>query len=115
MQYTVIFFSAVKIEKYFQKNFDICLIFAQNIACGYPLEPPRRGGSNEYPQSMFWSIAQNIACGYPLEPPRRGGSNEYPQSMFWSKNKKNKYTPAYPSFAITVGHGVYFSWTCFLD
>ena len=24
----------------------------------------------------------------------------YPQSMFWSKNKKNRYTPAYPSFAI---------------
>ena len=35
-----------------------------------------------------------------LEPPRRGGSNEYPQSMFWSKNKKNRYTPAFPSFAI---------------
>ena len=32
--------------------------------------------------------------------PHRGGSNEYPQSMFWSKNKKNRYTPAYPSFAI---------------
>ena len=31
---------------------------------------------------------------------RRSGSNEYPQSMFWTKNKKNKYTPAYPSFAI---------------
>ena len=30
----------------------------------------------------------------------RGGSNEYPQSMFWSKNKKNRYTPAYPSFTI---------------
>ena len=29
------------------------LIFAQNIDCGYTLEPPRRGGSNEYPQSMF--------------------------------------------------------------
>ena len=28
-------------------------IFAQNIDCGYSLEPPRRGGSNEYPQSMF--------------------------------------------------------------
>ena len=39
-------------------------------------------------------------CGYTLEPPRRGGSNEYPQSMFWSKNKKNRETPAYPSFAI---------------
>ena len=30
----------------------------------------------------------------------RGGSNEYPHSMFWSKNKKNRYTPAYPSFTI---------------
>ena len=35
-----------------------------------------------------------------LEPPHRGGSNEYPQSMFWSKNKKNRYTPTYTSFAI---------------
>ena len=31
----------------------IFLIFAQNIDSGYSLEPPRRGGSNEYPQSMF--------------------------------------------------------------
>ena len=31
----------------------IFLIFAQNIDFGYSLEPPRRGGSNEYPQSMF--------------------------------------------------------------
>ena len=22
--------------------------------CGYLLEPPRRGGSNKYPQSVFW-------------------------------------------------------------
>ena len=29
------------------------LISAQNIDCGYSLEPPRRGGSNGYPQSMF--------------------------------------------------------------
>ena len=49
---------------------------------------------------IFLSIAQNIDCGYTLEPPRRGGSNEYPQSMFLSKNKKNRYTPAYPSFTI---------------
>ena len=32
----------------------IFVISAQNIDCGYSLEPPRRGGSNEYPQSMFW-------------------------------------------------------------
>ena len=49
---------------------------------------------------FFLFFAQNIDCGYTLEPPRRGGSNEYPQSMFWSKNKKNRYTPANPIFAI---------------
>ena len=31
----------------------IFLVSAQNIDCGYSLESPRRGGSNEYPQSMF--------------------------------------------------------------
>ena len=66
---------------------------------------------------FFLIFAQNIDCGYTLEPPRRGGSNEYPQSMFWSKNKKNRYTPAYPSFAnIKVGFkGVYITRTCFHD
>ena len=41
-----------------------------------------------------------IDCGYSLEQLQQGGSNEYPQSMFWSKNKKNRYNPAYPSFSI---------------
>ena len=45
---------------------------------------------------IFLIFAQNIDCGYTLEPPRRGGFNEYPQSRLWSKNKKNRYTPAYP-------------------
>ena len=45
------FFSPVKIENFIRKNFDIFLIFAQNIDCGYSLEP--QGGSNVYPQSMF--------------------------------------------------------------
>ena len=31
------------------KNSDIFHISAQNIDYGYSLEPPRRGGSNEYP------------------------------------------------------------------
>ena len=35
------------------KNSDIYNISAQKIDCGYSLEPARRGGSNEYPQSMF--------------------------------------------------------------
>ena len=63
-----IFFSAVKIENFNGKN-DIFNIFAQNIDFGYPLEPPPRGSSNEYPQSMFWI-----------------------------KNKKIRQTPANPSF-----------------
>ena len=87
MQYTEIFIG-VKNKNFQQKSFDIFLIFVQNIDCGYTLEPPRRGASNEYPQSMFWS-----------------------------RNKKNRYTPAYPSFSnIKVGFkGVDASRTCFPD
>ena len=47
------FFAVVKNENFIKKKNDIFLIFAQNIDCGYTLELPRRGGSNEYPQSMF--------------------------------------------------------------
>ena len=54
MQYTEIFFLLYKI-KISSENFDIFLIFAKNIDCGYTLELLRRGGSNEYPQFMFWS------------------------------------------------------------
>ena len=46
-------FLSLKIEHFQLKKFDIFLIFAQNIDCGYTLEPPRRGDSNVYPQSMF--------------------------------------------------------------
>ena len=49
---------------------------------------------------IFLNFAENIDFGYSLELPQQGGSNEYPQSMFWSKNKKDRYTPAYPSFTI---------------
>ena len=45
---------------------------------------------------IFHISAQNIDCGYSLEPPRRGGSNEYPQSMFLSRNKKNNVYPDKP-------------------
>ena len=70
MQYTEIFSVVKKIEKFVIKKIEFFLIFAQNVVCGYTLEPPRRGGSNEYPQSMFWG-----------------------------KIKKNRYTTTYPSFA----------------
>ena len=51
MIYSIFFRS--KIDYFLRKFFYIFLIFAQNIGCGYTLEPPRRGGSNVYPQSMF--------------------------------------------------------------
>ena len=66
MQYTEIF-KVIKNENFHWKMFAIFLIFAQNIDCGYTLEPPRRGGSNEYPQSMFWSKIRKI--GIPLHTP----------------------------------------------
>ena len=47
---------------------------------------------------IFHISAQNIDCGYSLEPPRRGGSNECPQSMFLSGNKKNNVYPYEPKF-----------------
>ena len=39
------------------------------------------GYAGVYPFFLF--LLQNIDCGYLLEPPRRGGSNVYPQSMFF--------------------------------
>ena len=47
---------------------------------------------------FFHISAQNIDCGYLLEPPQQGGSNEYPQSMFLSRNKKNNAYPYKPQF-----------------
>ena len=37
------------------------LISAKQIDCGYSLEPPRRGSSNEYPQPMFWAEIWKIS------------------------------------------------------
>ena len=42
--------------------------------------------------------AQNIDCGYSLEPYQRSGSNEYPQSMLLSRNKNNNIYPCKPQF-----------------
>ena len=52
---------------------------------------------------FFHISAKNIDCGYSLEPPRRGGSNEYPQSMFLSRNKKKNAYPCKPQFYYIKG------------
>ena len=53
---------------------------------------------------IFHISAQNINCGYLLELPRKGGSNEYPQSVFLSRNKKNNVYLCKPQlYCIKVG------------
>ena len=63
MQHTEKIFGC-KNENFHWKKIDIILIFAQNIDFGYTLEPPLRGGSNEYPQSMFWSKNKKEALNF---------------------------------------------------
>ena len=83
-------FLALKIENCQLKIFDVFLIFAQNIDCGHRLEAPRRGGSNECPQST---------C------------------MFWRKIRNTGTHPCIPQFYyIKVGYKIVFiSRTCFPD
>ena len=51
----------------------IFLFLLKNIDCGYSLEPPRRGGSNEYPQSMFWAEIWKISEFFMRKLPFFGG------------------------------------------
>ena len=60
--------------------------------------PPNNENFQMKNSDNFHISAQNIDCGYSLEPPRRGGSNEYPQSMFLSRNKNNNVYPCKPQF-----------------
>ena len=65
---------------------------------------PPKNENFQIKTDIFHISAQNIDCRYSLEPPRRGGSNEYPQSMFWSRNKKNNVYPCKLQFySIKVG------------
>ena len=42
------------------------LYLHENLCCGYSLEVPQRGTSNEYPQHMISGEIRKIFCGYPL-------------------------------------------------
>ena len=60
--------------------------------------PPKNENFLMKNSGSFYISAQNIDCGYSLEPPQRGGSNEYPQFMFLSRNKKIDVYPYKPQF-----------------
>ena len=50
------------IEKMSLQGYTLFFLFLlNNIECGYSLEPPRRDGSNEYPQSMFYADILKIS------------------------------------------------------
>ena len=67
------------------------------------ISPPQTENFQIKKTDIFLISAQNIYCGYSLELPRRGGSNEYPQSMFLSRNKKNNVYPCKPQFYYIKG------------
>ena len=77
MQYTAIF-KDCKMILFRWKCAIYFLIFAQNIDCGY------LGPKITYTITN-WILGPS---GYTLEPSHWGGSNEYPQSMFWAKLRK---------------------------
>ena len=53
---------------------------------------------------FFIFLPKNIDCGYSLEPPQQGGSNEYPQSMFLGRNMKNNvYRCKHQFYHVKVG------------
>ena len=55
--------------------------------------PPKNENFHMKNSCSFHISAQNIDYGYSLELPKRGGSNEYPNSVFLSRNKKNNIYP----------------------
>ena len=60
--------------------------------------PPKKWKFSDKKSDIIHTSTQNIDCGYSLEPPRRGGSNEYPQSMFLRRNQKTNVYPCKPQF-----------------
>ena len=57
---------------------------------------PKNWNFSDKNSYIFHISAQNKDCGYSLEPPHRGGSNKYPQSMVLNINEKKMYTPVNP-------------------
>ena len=73
--------------------------------------PPKNENFQVKNSDIFHISAQKIDCGYSLEPPQWGSSNEYPQSMFFSSNKENNIYPGKPQFYyIKVGFIDWLCW-----
>ena len=63
------------------------------------------GFTGVYIISLF--LLKNIDCEYSLEPPHRGGSNEYPQTMFWAEIWKKNIRVSIWKFSVFGGEIFY--------
>ena len=62
----------------------------------------------------FLFLLQIIDCGYSLDTPRRGDSNVYPRSMFFSTNKKTYFKKSSDFFLFfQFKENRYITRTCF--
>ena len=75
------FITKTRLFKYIQKNFT-----SKNLKF------------SDKKADIFHISAQKHRLWVLLEPPRQGGSDEYPQSMLLSRNKKNNAYPCKPQF-----------------
>ena len=62
-----------------------------------------------------YSCLKHRDCGYSLEPTFKGGSNEYPQSMFWAEIRKisDFLSEKLSDFGGEIF--IIFEWACFLN
>ena len=79
--------------------------------------PPKNENFQIKNSDILHISAQNIDCGYTLEPAQLGDSNAYPQSIFLSRNKKNNVYPCKPQFYYVKkgSEGVKIIRACFCD
>ena len=64
----------VKVENLIRKILIFLIFFVQKIDCGYKLQPPHRGSSDEYLQSMFWTKNKNQRTNGPVNAHLRSAS-----------------------------------------
>ena len=89
---------SVWVSKQFPLN--ACLITKTRLSKYIENLTTKNGKFSDKNSDIFHISAQNIDCWYSLEPPRRGGSNVYLQSMSFSKIRKIMYAPVNPNFII---------------
>ena len=64
-------------------------LFNNHVLIVAPVTFAPAGAMTPSAEFLFLFLHKNVCCGYSLEAPHRGASNEYPQHMFLRRNKKN--------------------------